>query len=418
MIEFQKYNGPYDIPVYVQTLPSFFQSVSIRLLTFVGAADDETGGEPGIYHWFEHVPFRGTAQFPNGYRDTLFYFDDVGGKVRAHTGYQRTAYYAHVPVDCWVKALELIVDLVSRPLLTDEGIDAERTIIFEELSEWLSSASSYADYHSRQLLWPDHPLGHPIIGSAETLQSMDAAKLREAHTKGYDRRRCVFLVAGPVSVYDFVEELDRRADVLPDHKLSERREPASYGELPSWPASQRCVIDIPFESSMVCVAFPVRPTRNDVRCSLWYDLLTDVCDGPRSPLLRILREQRQLVYSVSSFAGTYFDGGQWGFIASTRPENEEAVVSSLWDVIQSPEIRTIERLKIVRQARRARRVMRVPKPSAMTSIGESRLAGLGQLISDREYEAILEAFSHNEVVAALDSLTPADARTFIFHGRK
>lgn len=418
MISFQKLAGPHGIPVYFQPLPNLIKSVSIRLLVFVGAADDEFGGQPGVYHWFEHVPFRGTERFPGGYRDTANHFDHVSGKVRAHTGYQRTAYYAHVPKDQWSKALEVVVDLVFHPLLTDEGINAERTVIFEELSTFLSSAPGYAWYHAYQMLWPGHPFGHPILGSEDNLQAMDAIMLRAARETGYSRNRCVLLVAGDISENEVLHTLDLLADRLPDNNLSERRAPASYGTLPTWQNGQQHVMDTPFGSSVIFLTFSVPPTRNNARTSLWYDLLSEIYGGPQSPVIRILREERNLVYGASVFVDAYFDGGVWGFFAVTRPQNEQAVINALWDVIASPEIRTAERLGIVRQAQAGQQAMRAPKPSAITKIGENRLAGLGQLVNDQEYEDIFNAFSHDEVVTALDQVTPDKACTFIFHGCK
>ena len=68
MIDFERIDGPFGVPVYYQRLP--VNTVSVSWVMFVGSADDAVGGGEGIYHWFEHLPSRGTEKFPGGYRDT------------------------------------------------------------------------------------------------------------------------------------------------------------------------------------------------------------------------------------------------------------------------------------------------------------------------------------------------------------
>ena len=85
MIDFQILDGPGGIPIYFQHVP--VNSVSVYWLVFVGSADDETVGNHGIYHWFEHIPSRGTVKYPGGYRDTEARLVRHGGSAGAETGY-------------------------------------------------------------------------------------------------------------------------------------------------------------------------------------------------------------------------------------------------------------------------------------------------------------------------------------------
>src|SRR3989344_2325672 len=113
MIALQKLEGPYGIPVYYQRMPEVVRSVSMAWVIFAGAADDASVGAPGLYHWFEHVPFRGTKKYPGGYQDIKGRFTRYGGAINAWTSLHATKYHAHVPVKVWPEALSVITDLFA-----------------------------------------------------------------------------------------------------------------------------------------------------------------------------------------------------------------------------------------------------------------------------------------------------------------
>lgn len=259
MIAFEHYEGPFGIPIYFQKLPDVVKPVSVRWLVFVGSADDESVGSHGIYHWFEHAPFRGTKNFPDGYSATQGRFARYGGNVGAHTAQEHTSFHAFVPKRLWKEAISLITDLMAQPLLTDEGITAERQIIREELTAGISEAAGYAHYHVPKILFPHHPLGHSVIGSEETLYSMDASILRKAWEAGYDRSRCVLIVAGDIDKAELHNEICKPISNLPSRLLSERRVPASYGQLPPWQKGKTTELETPFATSVIFQFFPTPP---------------------------------------------------------------------------------------------------------------------------------------------------------------
>ena len=96
MTDFQQLTGPDGIPIYFQHVP--VKSVSVYWLVFVGSADDETVGNHGIYHWFEHIPSRGTAKYPGGYRDTEARLVRHGGSAGASTDYDHTSYLSLIHI--------------------------------------------------------------------------------------------------------------------------------------------------------------------------------------------------------------------------------------------------------------------------------------------------------------------------------
>jgi predicted Zn-dependent peptidase len=387
-------------------------------MAFVGSADDEGVGEPGTYHWFEHLPSRGTVKYPGGYADTEGRLARHGGEANAATGFALTEYHAHVPKRVWVPTFEVLTDMVVQPLLRDADIDAERTVILEELKGWLSEASGASQYHLPSILWAGHPIGHDPLGSRESLLAMEPATLRAAHEAGYTRSRLALFAAGDLDADELHDQVARCLDPLEQGAAIERRRPAAYGPLPRWKAGEVTTRNTPFETSMVYLLFPVPPlAETGCRFARWA-MLEQLCaaGGLCSPLTRIVREDSRLAYYVDVHKTLTPDGGCWGLMAETGAENVEAVLEAFWKVLRHPELRSAERLAYVLDSIRGEVAMHDPNPGLYTETAGERLADHGEAWSDEGYVSALTALPHDELVGFLEALRPDQAHVVIFRG--
>lgn len=417
MLQFERIDGPYGIPVYFQPLPETIGPIGLRWLVFVGSADDPSVGLPGLYHWFEHVPFRGTVRYPGGYADTIGRFRRYGGYLNAHTSKTRTAYYGFVPRAHWWEALDVLTDLIAQPLLTEDGINSEREIIRDEQNRARSKPDKYFWQTKGEHLFSGHPLAHPVLGTDDTLTRMGTGLLRQAHGCGYSRSRCVLLVSGALDRTELFDAVAEQAARIPELVVAERRLPACYAPLPPWPAGRTFTVDTPFPSSLVALFFPVpaRPPNMFHRAWAFLKALFET-GGLNSPLLRILREQRNLVYSAWVTTSWDPDGGIWGFRAETRPEHIDAVLRGFWDVLCDAHVHSQDWEDYVRDAIRSLARMRVAHPDDSTKDGEDRLVEYGRPMSDVELEAELLSVTREEVLSLLDTLTPERACILIYRG--
>lgn len=417
MVNFKKLEGPYGIPIYFQKLPEIVQSVALEWMIFTGAADDKNINTDGAHHWFEHVPFRGTKKFPGGYAAVTGPFTRYGGDINAYTNSVVTSYQAHVQLEQWKQALEVITDLWSQPLLTDEGIDAERTIIIEEIRKSMSTARGNAFYHLINHVWPNHPLGHHTLGTEESLKSITPEQLRQAHKLGYDRSRAALFISGNLSEEEIIEYVKECAKVTPDNGLSERREVASNMPLPTWELGKETTIETNFPSSVVYVLFPIAAGKTTEEI-MFLDFLGDMMaeGGLDSPLYRIVREERKLAYSVQPTNYVHPDGGWIGFVVETKKENIEKVKQAFVDVLKDPELRSQERFSKVKDAIYSDEKMRSISSALFNDIATTRLTYLNKVLSDDEYNTVIEKILLEDVCKAFDSMTPDKAHTYIYRG--
>ena len=110
------------------------RSVALGVWVELGARDEDEA-EIGICHFFEHMAFKGTEE--RSAFETALLLDGVGGYQNAFTGHETTRFEMEVPVTAAPLALELMVDLVARPAIRSADVEAERTVILEELHGYL-----------------------------------------------------------------------------------------------------------------------------------------------------------------------------------------------------------------------------------------------------------------------------------------
>lgn len=415
MIEFEPIDGPFGVPVYYQRLP--VNTVSLYWIVFVGSADDRVGGGHGIYHWFEHLPSRGTEKYPGGYRDTEARLVRHGGGSDAETGHTHTAFSADVPKRVWADALDILADMIARPLFRTADIEAEREVILHEIDEWHSSPYTHSLCQLPAVLWPEHPLGHDQLGSSETLRSIDPSQLRKAHELGYARNRCALFVAGDIARSELLDAIAPCIERMPDRPLAARKQPASYGPLPKWQAGQTTIISTSHDDSIVYLLFPIPPLSQSAAEILHWDFLEDVFSAGElgSPLNRLIREDSQLAYSPDFTCTTHRDGGYAGLVAQTSIEPER-VIEAFWKLIRSPEIRSADWLDYVRDTIRGSIEMHDPDAGEYTEEGSASLIHYGRCIPDVEYSATMLGYRNDQVADWLDQLQPEQSHTIVFRG--
>lgn len=422
MINLKKLDGPYGIPVYHQRMPEMIKSVSLGWLMMTGAADDPSVGSSGLHHWFEHVPFRGTKKFPRGVTDLEGPFTSLNGYLNAWTNHKATCYYGTVHEKQWREAITAITDMVANPILSTNGVEAERKIIHQEIAGSLGSAGGKASYELPRILYAGHAFGHPVLGSEKTLASMDATVLRRAHNLGYDRSRAVFICVGNMAEEDLLHAVELAATELPDRHLTERRKPAYFGPLPIWqPGTTE--IETEFATSVIYMLFPVAKNHGDtatmIETAHSLGLLDSIFEhgGMVSPLMRIVREDRQLVYGCSTTWSSYAGGGFYGFRATAKKDNIWKIIEAFNDVLKDPFLRSPDRLSGIKSCLTAEVEMMPLDPDEFRGKATSQFLNWGGQMQG--YKTIIDRLNKvtlDEVDAKLSTLKPDDARMIIFKG--
>ena len=281
---------------------------------------DELAGEMGVSHLLEQMVFKGTAQRDG--REIAVSLERLGGTLDAYTTREHTSYQARVLDEHADLAIDVLADLTLNPLLRDEDLDLEREVVLEEISTVEDTPDDLVfELHARQL-WGDHPYGHSVLGTRESVQALSADALRRAHGRCYRKANLVVAAAGNVDhgwLVDRVSQLFGPAPAGGDRNGLPEPGPEPSGRL-----------EVPRSGAQTHLIFGTRTfDHSDPRRYALILLSTALGGGMSSRLFQRVREELGLAYSVFSWQSFYRRAGLAGIYVGTRPEwadRAEAVV--------------------------------------------------------------------------------------------
>src|SRR5690606_9739943 len=166
---FERTELPGGVRVVTEQIPSV-RSVSVGVWVHAGSRD-EAPREGGMTHFIEHMVFKGTER-RRGYQINQR-MEAVGGYLNAFTAKEHTCFYARGLDAHLGRALDTVLDLVLRRTLPPREIEKEKDVVIEEIKMYEDNPEDHVFDHYEALMYPDHPLGRPVIGTPETVRSFE-----------------------------------------------------------------------------------------------------------------------------------------------------------------------------------------------------------------------------------------------------
>ncbi len=285
------------------------RSVAIGVWIGVGSRD-EPSDRAGVSHFIEHLLFKGSERYSA--RTIAELFDEMGGELNAATSRETTVVYTRVADAHLEPALDALLDMVFAPGFED--LDSEREVVLEEIAMVDDNPHELVHDLAAEVVFGGHPLGRPVIGTADVIAGVSRRALQGFHGGAYVGRNVVVSAAGNIRHERLVE-------------LIAARRPTSSGAIRSrrplvrrLPAPGLSFLKRPTEQYHVVLAGP-GIARDDPRRFAGTLLDTILGGSSSSRLFQEVREKRGMAYSVYSFASQYQETGQIGVYVGTREEN-------------------------------------------------------------------------------------------------
>lgn len=289
------------------------RSVAVGIWVARGASHDPAE-QMGAAHMLEHMIFKGTEG--RSAREIALEIEGIGGSLDAYTSREHTACYARVLDDDLPIAVDVLTDLVFRPLLRESDLELERQVILEEIAGVEDTPDELVfDLHAR-CVWGTHPYGNPVLGTAETVGAITRADLQNLWSEAYRPEACVVAAAGRVKHEELLELVSR---YFPAGNGA-----AAPGDVPDpEPAPpQEYVFERDTSQVHICLGAPIFP-RHDPRRYAAIMAYTALGGGMSSRLFQRVREERGLAYTVYSYQSFYARAGLSGIYMATRPETAD-----------------------------------------------------------------------------------------------
>lgn len=151
----------------------------------------------GISHYLEHLVFKGTKNYScQKIKESI---EGVGGSFNGFTSEESTCYLIKSPAKYINLALDILSEMVLCPILPEEEIIKERTVILEEIKMYKDLPQSYVYELLDELLWPAQPLGRSILGTVESVNRINRKDLDGYRKQHYTAANIVISAAGSVN---------------------------------------------------------------------------------------------------------------------------------------------------------------------------------------------------------------------------
>lgn len=302
------------------------RSVSMGVLIHAGPRD-EAPGECGLAHLIEHMMFQGTSS--KNVMQIARIMDSAGGEMGAFTARDYTCYTATVLDDYRTYALDLLSDLLLNSIFPEENLEREKNAIMREIDAGDDVPSKRVHTLLKSYIWEKHALGRPIVGWPGMIKKITREDIIYFVHRHYLPNRIIVAAAGNLEHEDFVAQVrDFFWSMLGESK------PTDNG-----PPSYRAGVTLEHLSvSQAYFSMGIRavPYAHADRYGL-HLLNTILGGGISSRLYRRLREEKGLVYEISSHYHAYKDDGLLVIEGSTTPKYLMQVLGltlvELWKLI-------------------------------------------------------------------------------------
>jgi predicted Zn-dependent peptidase len=397
---------PNGLVVLSETLPGI-RSAAVGLYVRTASAH-ERREQMGISHLLEHMVFKGTER--RTAKELAMELEVRGGSLDAFTGRDYTSYQAHTLDADLPLAVEILTDLVRRPLLRESDLEPERNVILEEINGVADTPDDLVFELHTAALWPEHSYGFSILGTAETLATLSADDLRCLHATGYYRGNCVIAAAGNVNHEQLLTVLEREGwfegSVAEVARPPVRATPAVHGAS-GWEDRDTAQTHIVFGTD----TFPL----NDPRRFPLAILTNAFGGGMSSRLFQRVREELGLAYAIFAFKHFYQSSGQLGVYVGTQPGTADQAVEAIraeYELLAREGLPPVE-LVNGKQQLKGQIMLSLESPAARMG----RLAGF--VLHDDHYRPLdamlaeIDAVTDEQVAAVAAEFFPADRQTVV-----
>lgn len=280
----------------------------------------------GISHFLEHMCFKGTTKRPSSLAISTE-FESMGAQYNAFTAENYTGYYGKAGAVKTESIIELVSDLYLNATLPEEEIEKEKGVVIEEINMYKDRSQAIVHEVFEELVYGEHPLGRPVIGYKDTVNSFDKNHLYEYRKSHYVPSKTVIVISGGFDEVSVNNQIDNLFASLPAQKIIDK-EPIQ--EIQDSPKVK--IFDKKTDQTHFIIGFRSF-SYFDTRMDAVGLLRTILGSGMSSRLFNRIREELGLCYYIHAGHSTQSDCGIFTISAGVSNEKLEEAVKEVMRVI-------------------------------------------------------------------------------------
>ena len=359
------------------------RSAALNFLVPAGSVYDPPG-ELGMASLLSEMITRGAGARDS--RALTLALDGIGLDRDESVGAMHMRFWGATLARNLPQALEIYADILRRPHLPDDELDAVQALALQELQGLEDEPRQKVFIELRRRAFP-LPLGRDRRGTPEGIEAVTSASLRAHHARLFQPRGTILSVAGNIEWAALRAQVGRLfGDWRPAEPPPLALQPALHGE---------AHLEKDTEQTQIAITYPSVPFGHADYYAA-QGAVHVLSGGMGARLFTEVREKRGLCYAVSASYQTFKEAACILCYAGTKTERAQETLDVTLDVLR--------RLQDGIELEEVERVQAGLKSSLIMQ-EESTSARAGALASDWYYLGRVRSL--DEIQAAVQALTPA-----------
>jgi predicted Zn-dependent peptidase len=372
------------------------ESAAFTLMVPSGASTDPTD-RLGISNLLCDMVIRGAGE-----RDSRALINDLeilGVERGESVGISQTSFSGATLADNLLDALAIYSDIVQRPQLPGEQLDAARMVCYQEIRGVEDEPSQKLMDDLRRRTYPD-PWGRASHGTEAGVEASTAAEVKRHWLTNYRPNGAILGVAGKIDWDQLVELVESQFGAW------KRVEPVAPKE--TQPAESSPHIDFEGNQCHIGIAFPSVPYSDPLYLQAWAAVGV-LSGGMSSRLFTEVREKRGLCYSVSASLQTQLTRARVMCYAGTTSERAQETLDVTYaELIRLREGVLQSELQRLKARIKSGLIMQQESTSARSGSIARDWYHLNRVRSLEELGAQVDGLSAHSINEYLDEHPPSD----------
>ncbi|MBN2013531.1 insulinase family protein [candidate division KSB1 bacterium] len=293
-----------------------------------GSRDEYEPGHSGFAHFFEHMMFRGTKNYPGDVYDRLI--TEMGASANAYTSFDQTVFHLNITTDDLEEVMKLESDRFQNLDYSEQGFKTEAGAVHGEYLKGLTSPF-FAIYEKlMNTAFDQHTYRHTVIGFKEDIEAMPTMYeySKSFYHRYYRPDNVVLLITGdfdPTSAMELVKQYYGAWEkgYVPPKITPEPEQNRERGATVNFSGQTLPILCVAYKG----LAFD--PSSKDMAAC---DLLAELAFGETSDLYKKLVINEQRVQFIEADFSANRDPGLMSIYTMIKDEND---ITNIQDEIYS-----------------------------------------------------------------------------------
>ena len=287
---------------------------------------NETDENNGVAHFLEHLFFKGTSKHPAKEFDQIL--ESKGAVTNAATSKDFTHYYILIPSQHFELALDLHSDMLLNPLIPRKELEKERKVVIEEIAKNNDKPTTILYRNLIKGFYKQHPYKRDVIGTKEVIENLSREQVLDFYNKWYTPENMTTVIVGDVDTEKALALVKTKFNKPMNIEKKKKKITYKQDKKPTVQIENK--IDMNVETGYILIGFK-GCEKIDSKDSYALDVLSTILgDGKSSRLYKTIKEEKQLVQSISSSHSSMKDDSLFYISANYSTEDIERLKDSIF----------------------------------------------------------------------------------------